>query len=114
MSFGEYDEFRLVSSGHGDILAHVIRFPPSAPLSSLVAPIRMHRRIPELASLEQPRNDDDNVKEEVNDVKSEEPVVKLGFDGKPLKNYSEADISKISAGSRSALHNMYAAKAAGG
>ncbi|KAJ3293783.1 hypothetical protein HDU79_011900 [Rhizoclosmatium sp. JEL0117] len=114
MSFGEYDEFRLVSSGHGDILAHVIRFPPSAPLSSLVAPIRMHRRIPELASLEQPRNDDDNVKEEANDVKSEEPVVKLGFDGKPLKNYSEADISKISAGSRSALHNMYAAKAAGG
>ncbi|KAJ3055518.1 hypothetical protein HDU99_007552, partial [Rhizoclosmatium hyalinum] len=83
MSFGEYDEFRLVSSGHGDILAHVIRFPPSAPLSSLVAPIRMHRRIPELASLEQPRTDDDNVKEE--DVKSEEPVVKLGFDGKPLK-----------------------------
>ncbi|KAJ3073043.1 hypothetical protein HDU98_002312 [Podochytrium sp. JEL0797] len=102
-----YTEFRLVSSGSGlGVLAHVARLPPAYPLDKLIAPLFVHRRINELKHVEDPE-----LAEEP--APKEEPAATTTLDQKPKKLVSQQDIDKIAPGSRSALHNMYAAKASG-
>ncbi|KAJ3243431.1 hypothetical protein HDU78_000464 [Chytriomyces hyalinus] len=104
---GSYTEYRLVTRGGGDVVAHVARISGTS-VAQMAKPITMHRRIPELLHLEDTlgtslaKQDPDAPVSLSADVKANMASLAASSAKTPI------DVDKIAPGSRTALHNMYA------